>query len=572
MRFARVLTPLLFVVACTGEDDKAPGEWVPGKGDGAFELYEAGPATTDGATEISLDSRVPAYRIESFGGTKVKIDLKGHNRADAYLIVEGPLADHGDRGAIGSGTVVGEDDDSGYGTNAKLELTLERPGVYRILTGTSPALSQGLAATGSLTLEVACTANCFRPMVDQKSFVRALQAQGGPAFNEYLKSELAAAIPDPVLAGTLSAQLDAILADPELKGLERFPTIPLSAIGALRPALGALVPAAEPQEDKVITGDLMQLLGGCTPDRSPPAEIDAARMPGVRYGSFPSETLAPCQYAHASTLAQVLTSLAASNGSSVTFKGQTLRTPRELFAALVASGHTIQVRNERMYANFLSLIAADRDVIWPVYLDTGVALSDGKTLSIPMGHSHHAWRISGPQINTRVMFYLGVSGVAFWGQTGSRPAWSGMIASTDVTIDRASGADYDYLLKTLDAASTYLRRIRVERATIAVGKPADGYGYLGVCNDSNATVEHATRGTISTFPLMRAKELDAQPALGDGLDATIRALPKDGDGITDRRDALRRAMAMQPFAADSPMLGWDPALAAQLSRAKADLQ
>jgi len=570
MRSAPVFALLLFA-ACASESDKAPGEWVPGKGDGAFELYEAGPAPLGSSSEIALASRVPAYRVESFGGTKLTIDLKGHSGADAYVVVEGPLADHGDRGAIGSGTVVAEDDDSGYGTNAKVSVTLDQPGVYRILTGTSDSLSQGLEASGSLTLQVACTDKCFRPMVDQKSFVRALQAQGGPAFAEYIKAEIAAVIPDPTLAATLTAQLDTILADPELKGLERFPTIPLAAIGTLRPALGALVPASEPQEDKVVTGDLMQLLGGCSPDRAIPAELDAARMPGVRYGQFPSTTLAPCQFAHAKTLAQVLTSLAAQNGSSVVYKGQSISSPRDLFAALVAAGHTVEVRNERMYANFLSMIAGDRDVIWPVFLDTGLTLSDGSSLSIPMGHSHHAWRISGPQINTRVMFYLGVSGAGFFGQTDSRPAWSGTITSTNVSVERGSGADYEYLLKTLDAASSYLRRIRVERSTVAQGRPADGYGYLGVCNDSNATIEHATRGTISTFPLMRAKELDAQPSLGDGLDASIRALPKDGDGITDAKDALRRAVEMQPFAPDSPMLGWDPKLAAQLAKAKAAL-
>ncbi len=124
------------------------------------------------------------------------------------------------------------------------------------------------------------------------------------------------------------------------------------------------------------------------------------------------------------------------------------------------------------------------------------------------------------------------------------------------------------MLKTLDAASTYLRRIRTECTTVGAGRPADGYGYLGVCNDSNATIEHATRGTISTFPLMRAAELDSQPALGDGLDATAA----QGWRIANKQDALRRALAMQPFAADSPLLGWDPALAAQLARAKSDLE
>jgi hypothetical protein len=561
----RLLAALLVVGACAAEDDKSPGEWTPGKGDGAFELIEAGPATLDGRIDIALDRRVPAYRVESFGGTKLKIDVKGRG-SDAYVIVEGPLADDGDRVAIGAGSVVGEDDDSGSGRDARLELALEKPGVYRILTGTYESLGEGGAAAGSLTLEVACSASCFRPMVDQKSFVRALQ-QGGPAFTEYAKAEIASLVHDPIVAQQMANQLATILADPNLTGLERYPTIPLAAIGTLRPALGQ-IPAQPPSEDQVVTGDLMQALGACTPDRKLPAEIDA-RLPGVRYGQFPSKTLAPCQFAHAGKLAQVLTSLAAQNGSSVTYKGQTIKTPRELFAALVASGHTVQVRNERMYANFLSMIAGDRDVIWPVWIDTGIRLSDGESLAIPVGHSHHAWRISGPQINTRVMFYLGVSGAGFFGQTDQRPAWSGMLAATDVTI-KGQGADYEYLLKTVEAASAYLRRIRVERTTVAAGKPADGYGFLGVCNDSNATIEHATKGTISGFPLLRAKQLDAQPDLGDGLDATIKALPKDGDGIANQRDALRRAVAMQPFANGSPLI-WDPKLAAQLVKARADL-
>jgi hypothetical protein len=97
--------------------------------------------------------------------------------------------------------------------------------------------------------------------------------------------------------------------------------------------------------------------------------------------------------------------------------------------------------------------------------------------------------------------------------------------------------------------------------------PADGYGYVGVCNDSNTTIELATRGTISAFPLLRAKELDAQPDLDDGLDAAVRALPKDGDGLPDPHDALRRAVAMQPF----DHVTWDARLDAQVATARADV-
>ena len=542
----------LSLVGCAAEDDKEPGQWMPGKGDGAYDLIEAGPAVTQ---DIVLDRRVPAFRVMSYGGTQLEVKLGGAN-VDGYLVVEGPLDGNGDRIGVGNGTVVAEDDDSGYGRNAKLDLELEAPGVYRIIAGTYESLGQGRAASGTLKLEIECKAHCDRGGIDQKTFVRALQQQG--AFAELAKGELAKLAPG--AAASLGAQLDAILADPNLAGLERFPMLPLSQVQALRPALGGLE-AEAPKPDEVVRGDLLMLLGSCAPDRALPAEVDA-RLPGVRYGQFPSATLSPCQFAHAGKLAQVLTSLAANNTSEVTFKGKSIKTPKELFQALLDAGHVIEVRNERMYANFLSMIVGDKDLIWPVWLDTGIQLSSGENFVIPMGHSHHAWRISGPNVNTRVMFYLGVSGTGFFGQTDQRPAWSGTIASTDTT----SAGD---VLATVEAATLYLRRNRIERTTIAAGKPADGYGYVGVCNDSNATIEHVTKGTISAFPLLRAAALDQTADLGDGLDASIKALPNDGDGLANPMDALRRAVAMQPFADGSPLM-FDAKLGAQIATARRD--
>ena len=150
---------------------------------------------------------------------------------------------------------------------------------------------------------------------------------------------------------------------------------------------------------------------------------------------------------------------------------------------------------------------------------------------MPVGHSHHAFRISGPLVNARVMFYLGISGAAFFAQTSVRPAWTGDVAR-DVTSTANGGATT--VLQALDVAASYLRRNRVERATVAAGLPADGYGVVGVCNDSNATVEYVTRGTITTFPLLRAASLDSAPALGDGLDEAVRALPHDADVAAER--------------------------------------
>lgn len=528
--------------------------WTFGKGDGVFDLIEAGPAPVGETLDIALDHRVPAYRVESYGGTKISIDLLGQN-TDAHIIVEGPLDGDGDKVAVGAGKVVGETS----GAHSHLDLTLDA-GVYRILAGTDDSLGKGLAAEGNLTLSVACNANCYRAQIDQKSFVALVQQQGGPAFSDAAKAEITKVIPDQATADQLSQQLDQIMADPNHAGLERFPEIALASVSTIRPALG-LINSAAPDPDKVVTGDLMALLGDCTPDRSLPADVNPS-LPGVKYGQFPSKTLSPCQFAHAGKLAQVLTSLAAQNGSSVTFQGKTISSPRDLFDALIASGHTIEVRNERMYANFLSMIVGDKDLIWPVWMDTGLALSSGDSFTIPVGHSQHAWRISGPSVNTRVTFFLGISGAGFFGQTDQRPAWSG-------TITGYTSTDSDLVLSSVDAAAEYLRRNRIERSTVAAGMPADGYGYLGVCNDSNTTVEYATRGTITAFPLLRAKELDSQPDLGDGLDAAVRALPKDGDGITDPADALSRAVAMQPFPDGSPLM-WDSVLGAQIATARHD--
>ena len=564
MRTAAVLASLVFMTAC-GEDDKPDGAWSPGKGDGNYDVVELGPAPVGASRTLTLDHRLPALRVETFGDAELRIELRGVDGSDPYVAVEGPLAGAGDGVAAGAGAVIADDDDGGAGTDSELSVVLREPGVYRILAGTYESMALAEPPAGTVELSIDCDAGCARPALDQKTFVHLLESQGGDAFRELASGQLAAMLHDPGAAAQVAAQLDAILADPDLAGLERFPTIPLSQVAAIRPALGAL-DADPPEPDAVATGELLALLGACRPTRSDPDPIDA-RLPGVGYGHFANRALSPCQAAHAGKLAQVLTSLAANNGSAVTYKGETLRTPRELFAALVAAGHTIEVRNERTYANFASLTLGDRDVIWPVWLDTGIALSSGESLVIPVGHSHHAWRITGPNVDTRVMFYLGTSGAGFFGQTQTRPAWTGEIVGASRQIDAASGDDYVYLLATVDAAAAYLRRNRTERTTIAAGMPADGYGYVGVCNDSNAAVEYVTAGTISTFPLLRARELDAAASLGDGLDAAVRALPKDGDGLADPRDALRRAVEMQPGTAAL----FDAKLDAQIATARRDL-
>lgn len=67
-----------------------------------------------------------------------------------------------------------------------------------------------------------------------------------------------------------------------------------------------------------------------------------------------------------------------------------------------------------------------------------------------------------------------------------------------------------------------------------------------------ATIEMATRGTYSVYPLLRARELDGSSVLEDGRDEVIQALAHDADDALDRREALRRIAAMNTMDLHDP--------------------
>jgi hypothetical protein len=502
-------------------------------------IVELGPL--DDAPAVLRAHSSAALRVEGFGATALALEAPG-----AQLRVEGPLGDP--EPPPGAGTIVD-------GAPDRLSVTLGA-GVYRVIVETG---------ADDVTLASSCSAGCARGSISAQALAARLIASGElQPLVDQLREKLALLAPDPTLRDQLDQQLGQLVAGSDLSWLARFPTVPLAALGQLRPALG-LVPAKPPRPDQIVDGALGDLLGACDAPRALPDPISS--LPGVAYGHFPNRALTDCQAARSDRLAQLLTSLAAQNGSRVTYAGQTLTTPEDLFAALVASGHTIVVRNERTYANFLSFAvddgAAGLDAEWPVWIDTGVALADGTTVTVPMGHSHQAWRITGPDVDARVMFYLGISGAGFFAETDRRPAWTGMSVS-----DQDDSADQ--VLATVAAAARYLRRNRAERTTLAAGLPADGYGFLGVCNDSNATVEYLTRGTITAFPLLRAASLDAQASGDEGLDPVFRALPHDADQPPAHDDGLRRILAMTPHPLGSPLFP-DDTLRAQLDEAAAEL-
>src|SRR5207249_545122 len=99
--------------------------------------------------DVAIDRRVPAFRVESYGGTQLAIDIASD--AGGYAVVEGPLDGNGDAVRVGAGSIVGE--------GRHIDVTLDKAGVYRILAGTSESLGKGGTARGSVHLAVSCSAS-----------------------------------------------------------------------------------------------------------------------------------------------------------------------------------------------------------------------------------------------------------------------------------------------------------------------------------------------------------------------------------------------------------------------------
>lgn len=539
-----------------------------GKADGFFAIRDVGPLAMGETVRADVTRELHAFRVQSFGGTAISVDLSAE-RGDPYLAIEGPLDGSGDAIVPGEGAVFATNDDSGGSYNSHLDVVLSEPGVYRVIAGTYRTLGLGKSAQATeLNLTASCTEACTRQEITLQTLLTQLRDSGKlEPFVAQARGQIAQLVPDAAAQALLNSQLDTIMASPTFAGLERFPMLPLRQFDAFRLALAGFNSEA-PAADQVVNGSLSDLLGGCQADRSNPADVSAA-LPGIGNGHFPDLTLSACQAAHSASLAKVLTSLSVGNGSSVTYEGDIIETPGDLLRALMRNGHTVEVRNERSYANFLSITAGSINVRWPGWLDTGVVLDNGENLVVPMGHSQVTWHISGPDVDARVMFYLGTSGAAFFGQTSVRPAWTGL-AAKDVTSNASvvtQGGIDDHAIAMADASALYLRRSRTERATVAQGMPADGYGYVGVCNDSVAAVEYLVDGTITGFPLVRARALDDAERLNDGLDDVLRILPHDADVAAETNDALTRILLMTPHSLDSSLIV-DDALRAQLVRAQ----
>jgi hypothetical protein len=198
---------------------------------------------------------------------------------------------------------------------------------------------------------------------------------------------------------------------------------------------------------------------------------------------------------------------------------------------LLAHGHTLSAKDMRFFANFGGLWHESGgrmdSVVTPLFVDSGVTLPDGTRAVVPAGHAHLQLDISGPAVNARVIYFLGVGGSAqFYPLATLDKPWVGGRAA-------ASWSGQDALRLAGRAAVT--RRELIAKAK-RYALPLGGYGPLGACADIHAMIVEKP-----VYPQIRDMRYFAD---GSEMDAWAAALPVDSDAV---KPALSRLWDSRPF-------------------------
>jgi hypothetical protein len=500
------------------------------KGDNPLNVVEAGRLISPAQIRIDHDgSRLKAYRVHGFGETRIQVSLRSPDGVvDPYVLVEGPLPQRATR-------IVGYNDDrSAQSKDSQLEVTLEEPGAYRVLVGSLESFFQEESPAGALELEFVCLQNCQLPHVTLTELVaEMLEVMTLEQVRGIFESQIAAFFGDTPVAEQVRAQFEQTLTG--TPNLEGFPVVPLSAATLVQGLFDSNSDPVPAPASKTFNLDEL-LREECMPAR-PSLSAVSPQLPGLQRGSLPDYTYEDCSLERAQQFADVLNNVALANGSAVTHKDMRFDTVESIIRGLIGSGHTIIAENNRYFANFLSLYHQGRTVAAPVWLDTGIALPSGGTLRIPAGHSHYTFRVDGPLFRGDIAFYMGIPGGTAFRADASllRPnSWSG--ERTRTTISSATEPE-----KIVDLFVT-AGALRKKWFEAGRSLPSEGYGRLGVCNDSTALLELKVEGTVSLFPMAQTPPTSPQ----DALEELFAQLPSDINGF-DEADAIARILATLPF-------------------------
>jgi hypothetical protein len=356
----------------------------------------------------------------------------------------------------------------------------------------------------------------------------------------------------------------------------RFPTLPVPRLGAFRSGLGWFEQQPEPTLVPM-NEDLHSILSPefvCNVDREAwqPKPLDP-NFPSIKRGHYLNPAYSDCDLARSIEMARVLNQLVQYPGS-VSYQGSPLSSIADLTEALASDRYSLSVASVRVYADFiaLSLDPAQQDpkyVVWPVYLGTGITLSRGRDLAVPAGHSEWVLTMTNEDgAFARVAFYHGTSGIGFFPKITERPEWTGERSLLSFDVETAEG--YARTRDVLTAIQDYLSYFSYERASLAPTLPADGYGYLSVCNDSAAVIELmiGEREHSSTWPSGRALELPrlaSRPQTNDRqVIEALGRLRNDFDQIAFE-GLEQRILEMTPYAIQRRNFNWDPRLWRELT-------
>ena len=251
---------------------------------------------------------------------------------------------------------------------------------------------------------------------------------------------------------------------------------------------------------------------------------------GVTRGDGPNPELAPL-HAASTRLADALNRLSLNGPDSsapftAQFDGKPFTSPQDLIAALIASGHTVEVADSRFFANFGHLHWNGHDVMMPFWVNSQlmVPTPNGTTprpLLVPVSHAEYEWTIKGPTVNASVSFYFGIDGKAeFRTMDQLDQAW--VMHRHAHTYRDADAVEVTRLAGKIVQAYTHLH-------TAHPSIPFGGYYAFGVCQDVVAAIEIKMTGVTTLFPNTADASFFTDPRDAE-INDLIKRLPKDRDG------------------------------------------
>ncbi len=226
-------------------------------------------------------------------------------------------------------------------------------------------------------------------------------------------------------------------------------------------------------------------------------------------------------------------------------EGRAIVTPEDLIAALITSGHTVNVTDSRYFANFGHLHYKGEDVMMPFWLDTQIAVpntgnwfSRPRPLLVPVSHAEYEWHIRGPHVNADVSYYFGIDGKSEWRTMDTLDqAW--VLKRDAHTYTGEQAIEVTRLVGLLTVMYMHQHAARPE---LSFG----GYYALGVCQDGVSAIEHRMTGRSTLFPNTADSSLFDDPRDAE-VNALITAIPKDRVGEKPEPDRVFGSLPTTTF-------------------------